>query len=182
MAQLVLSDSRTLTMEPLRKNRWLMQFQKIPNAANVTNNELSFVALTSGVPELTLEAKEYHRLNERFYMNSKPSWNELPMTFYDFISGTNSAADILYKWMTLLYNPLTGAMAYKSQFTTTGTLAMLDPEGAPVRIWNLYQMWPTKVNWGEGLDATSDDPNIISVTFRYDFAIKQDDIDTNPRT
>lgn len=178
---LVLSDSKTPIMESLRKNRWLMQFNKIPGLATQGANEsLSFVATSAVAPTLSFEQKEYHRLNEKFYTAGKPSWNELPMTFYDFISGTSSAAHILYKWSTKIYDPLTGAMSYKREYATTGTLAQLDPKGDPIRIWNLYYLWPFTVNFGDGLDASSDDISTISVTFRYDFAIKQDDVDKSP--
>lgn len=183
---LVLSDSRTSIMESVRKNRWLMQFTTIPGGVSVqpgsAQESLSFVAITANAPTLTFESKEYHRLNERFYTAGKPTWAEVTMTFYDFISGTSSAAHILYKWATAMYNPLTGAMAFKKNYTTTGTLAMLDPAGSPVRVWNLYHLWPTSVNFGDGFDAASDDINTISATFRYDFAIKQDDVETGRTT
>ena len=181
---LVLSDSRTSIMESVRKNRWLMQFTAIPGiTGNTTANEdLSFVALTAVAPSITFEQKEYHRLNEKFYTAGKPTWNEIPMTFYDFISGTKSAAHLLYKWSTAIYNPLTGAMSFKKNYTATGTLAMLDPAGSPVRVWNLYHLWPFTVNFGDGFDAASDDINTVSVTFRYDFAIKQDDVETGTTT
>lgn len=179
---LVLSDSRTPEMESLRKNRWLMQFAAIPGSAGDSNENLSFVAVSAVAPSISFEQKEYFRLNERFYTAGRPSWNEIPMTFYDFISGPQSAAQILYNWSTKIYNPLTGAMAFKKEYTTTGTLAMLDPAGNPVRVWNLYYLWPFTVNFGEGLEASSDDINTISVSFRYDFAIKQADINTAPTT
>jgi len=172
---LVLSNSASSTMEPIKKNRWIMQFSDIPGSSG-KQEKLALVAVTASAPTLSYNATEYHRLNERFYTAGKPTWSEIPMTFYDFISGTDSAGDILYKWSTSIYNPLTGEMHWKSKFTTTGTLALLDPLGQPTRIWNLYHLWPMNVNFGDGLDAASEELQLISVTFRYDFAVKQDDI------
>ena len=178
---LVLSDARSPEMEPIKKNRWLVQFNKIPSVDSDDigkGDSLSFVAVSAVAPAIVYNASEYHRLNERFYTAGKPTWSELPMTFYDFISGADSAGDILYKWATKIYDPLTGAMSFKKDYAVTGTLAQLDPAGTPVRIWNIYYMWPTSVNFGDGFEASSEDINLISVTFRYDFAIKQDDVNT----
>ena len=175
---LVLSDSRSPIMEPVKKNRWLMQFNFSQTTKLIEADaleDLSFVAVSAVAPAISFAANEYARLNERFYTAGKPQWSELPMTFYDFINAEKSAAASLYKWMTAIYDPLTGAMKYKKDFYATGTLAQLDPGGSPVRIWNLYYMWPISVNFGDGLEASSEDVSLISATFRYDFALKQNE-------
>lgn len=172
---LTISDSRSYTIEPLRKNRWVLQFASIPGASNGDEaTELAFVAHTSNAPTLTMTPVEYNRLNEKFYTAGRPVWNDLSMSFYDFIrSGANkSAGDIIYSWTNKIYNPLTGQMGYKSQYTTSATLAQLDPEGTVIRAWNLFHVWPSTTNFGDGLSADDDGLLDIQVTFKYDIAIK----------
>ena len=161
------------------KNRWIFQFAKVPGDSSYAT-ELAFAAKTATIPELTFEAKEMNRLNERFYIAGKPTWNECSASFYDYINGTNSPGHILYNWANSIYNPVTGQMFFKVQYSSAATLAQLDPMGAVTRLWNMFYVWPTKIGFGEGVDYTSDDVMEASVTFRYDYAIKGTDVNTSP--
>lgn len=171
---LVLSSARSSTMEPLRKNRWVIQFGTIPGGGAPA--ELAFVAKTTTVPGLSFQATQTDRLNEKFFIAGKPTWDDLSMTFYDFIQGNNSAGEMVYNWAQNIYNPVTGQMFPKSVYATTATLAQLDPAGGVVRLWNIFYIWPQSVKFGEGLDAASDDVCEVSVTFKYDYAIKGVDV------
>jgi hypothetical protein len=55
---------------------------------------------------------------------------------------------------------------------------MLDPKGGVVQVWNLFHIWPYSITGGD-LSSESDNPVDVSATFRYDFAIKGTDSDTN---
>lgn len=180
---LTLSDSKSYTMEALRKNRWVLQFSSIPGTTG-KEEELAFVAHTANAPTLTFTASEYKRMNETFYAAGRPTWNELSMTFFDFIRSANgvSAGDILYEWSKKIYNPLTGQMGYKSQFATSATFAQLDPAGAVIRAWNLFHVWPTSINFGDGFSADAEDLVDITVTFKYDLAIKIADASNSSST
>lgn len=174
---LALSSTESSTLEPMRRNRWVMQFTDIPN--NGDAEKLAFAAHTSARPTITYNVIEHQRLNERYYTAGKPTWNELPMTFFDFIQGSSSVSQTLWDWNTVVYNPITGAMGFKKEYTTSGTLAMLDPAGGIVQVWNLFYIWPFTVGWGE-LSADDDGIAEVSVTFRYDYAVKGDDLYTTP--
>jgi hypothetical protein len=170
---LVLSSSQSSTFEPFRKNRWVMQFTEVPGT---TGNEegLAFVAHTAARPSISFSQVEHQRLNERFYVAGKPTWNELPMTFFDFIKGTSgklSASEILWSWSQEVYSPVTGQMGFKNDYAVSGTLALLDPSGGVKQVWNLFYCWPASVDWG---DLSADDDGLceVSVTFRYDYAVK----------
>ena len=154
-----------------------MQFTAIPGDGSTES--LAFAAHTAARPTITYTAIEHQRLNERFYVAGKPTWNELPMTFFDFIQGAGSVSQILWDWNNVVYNPITGAMGFKKEYTTSGTLAMLDPAGGIVQVWNLFYVWPFTVGWGE-LSADDDTIAEVAVTFRYDYAVKGTDIDTTP--
>lgn len=175
----VLSSSQSSTLEPLKKNRWIMQFTTIPGGGSVTN--LTFCAHTAARPTITYGVSEIQRLNERFYHAGKPTWSEIPMSFYDYIQGTDGVSDILWNWNQKIYSPVTGAMGFKIEYSTSGTLAMLDPAGGVVQVWNLFYIWPYTIAFND-LSADDEAPAEVNVTFRYDYAIKGVDINTTPST
>lgn len=177
---LFLSSAESSILEPIRQNRWVMQFTNVPGTTGDSNNKLAFAAHSASQPSLTFNTAENHRLNERFYSAGKPEWNEISVEFYDYIRGTDSAGHILWQWATSMYNPVTGQMFFKSQFSTSATLSLLDPAGGIIRVWNLFYCFPTEVNWGDSLSADSDDVVSVSANFRYDYAIKGVDINTAP--
>ena len=177
---LTLSSSQSSILEPLRKHRWVMQFTAIPGvSASESATSLAFCAHTAQRPTQTYNVTELQRLNERFYIAGKVIWSELPMTFFDYINGANSASEILNNWSKMVYNPVTGQMGFKKQYTTSGTLAMLDPAGGIVQVWNLFYIWPFTINYGE-LSADDDGLAEVAVTFRYDYAVKGTDVNTSP--
>ena len=157
-----------------------MQFTTVPGGGS--NENLAFAAHTATRPSITYNAVEYQRLNERFYTAGKPTWGEIAASFYDYIptSGNDSASNILWNWNQIVYSPITGAMGFKKEYATSGTLAMLDPSGGVVQVWNLFYCWPMNLAWGD-LSAEDDALAEITVTFRYDYAVKGTDVPTAPQ-
>lgn len=178
MKSLSLTNVLSNTYEPKRQNRWVMSFLApiAATTAGVTTDtgghidELAFAAHTANRPEITFDQTEFHRQNERFYVAGKPTWNELTMEFYDFVNGPKSASHTMWLWATSVYNPVTGAMGYKQDYTSTATLSLLDPLGAVAETWSLFYLWPASVTWNE-LNSESSDIVNVSVTFRYDYAL-----------
>ncbi len=173
---LLVSDPRSPTLEPNRKNRFIFQFEAIPGSDNL-KEDLAFACKTAGVPNFTFNETPTHRLNETFWGAGKVQYNELPCTFYDYIQGEKSAANILYNWSTQIYDPKTGAMKYKKHYATNGMLAHLDPMLNVTRLWNIFFVWPKMVSFGDTVSQEDDTLNEIGATFRYDYAIKSNDID-----
>ena len=171
---ITLSSSLSSTLEPMRKNRWVMQFTTVPGSTNGPDR-LAFMAHTASRPTQTYNQTEYQRLNERFYMAGKMTWSELTMTFYDFMQGPESVSNILYTWSNVIYNPVTGQMGFKKDYATSATLAMLDPAGGIVQTWNYFYIWPATLTFGE-LSADEDGLCEVSAIFKYDFAIKGTDV------
>lgn len=178
---LKISDSRSFKLEPLRKNRWVFEFSAIPGNTGAQSDALAFVAHTCNAPTITFADSTASRLNEQFKYAGNPTWNDITCSFYDFIRNSSatdselSAGDILYNWSCMIYNPLTGQMGYKTQYATSATLAQLDPAGNIVRAWNLFGIFPSSVNFGDGFDYNSGDISEVSATFKYDLAIKISD-------
>ncbi|RLD64533.1 MAG: hypothetical protein DRJ01_00435 [Bacteroidetes bacterium] len=173
-----LTTSKSSTLEPLKKNRFVMQFTAVPGGGDPS--ELAFAMHTATVPNITFNPTEAQRLNERFWTAGKPTYNDLAATFYDYIAGSKSSGQILYDWSQSIYNPITGQMYFKTQYSTSATMAQLDPAGGVVRLWNLYYVWPTNVSWGDAFSYDDDTISECSVTFKYDYTIKGNDEDTTP--
>jgi hypothetical protein len=175
-----LSSAKSSRLQPKQKNQWVMQFARIPgDISGKSVDELSFVAHTGTKPQITFNEVQHHRMNEDFWVAGKRQWNSLSFSFYDFINGQDSAGNIMYNWGTKIHNPVTGQNFFKLQYTTAATLAQLDPTGAVIDVWNLFYIWPQDINWG---DVSSEDDGIaeVQITFRYDYAIKTQEVDTTP--
>jgi len=178
MKSLSLTNIFSNKYEPKRQNRWVMSFTPpiMAEAAGMTSevggytDELAFAAHTSNRPEISYEQIEHHRQNERFYVAGKPTWNELTMEFYDFVNGPKSVSHIMWLWSSAVYNPITGAMGYKMDYVSTGTLSLLDPIGDVAETWSLFYLWPATITWNE-LSSESSEIMNVSVTFRYDYAL-----------
>jgi len=56
---------------------------------------------------------------------------------------------------------------------------MLDPSGGVSQVWNLFYVWPFTLSWGE-LSSEDDAVAEVSITFRFDYAVKGTDLDTSP--
>lgn len=180
---LKISDSKSFKMQPMKKNNWVFQFSAIPGS-NGTAEALAFVAHTCNAPTLTFDGgPEIKRMNETYKFAGNPTWNDITCNFYDFIrnssSGEEGAGDILYKWASMIYNPLTGQEGYKTQYGTSATLAQIDPAGNIIRAWNMFGIWPSSINFGDGLDYGSGEGCEISAVFKYDLAIKVTDSKTS---
>lgn len=176
---ITLSASKSSTVEPIKKNRWIFQFTAIPGNDGAAISDLAFAAHTATVPQVSYNAIEKQRLNERFFTAGKPTWTDLSATFYDYIDA-KSAGQILYNWSQQIYNPITGQMFFKKQYSTSATLAQLDPAGAIVRLWNVFYIWPQAVGFGDALSYDDDGISECNVTFKYDYALKANDVDTSP--
>jgi hypothetical protein len=179
-----ISDSRSFKMQPLAKNNWVFQFSAIPGNTSTQAEALAFVAKTCNAPAYTAADMPIDRMNEQYKFAGKISWNDISCTFYDFIRNSssnseNSAGDILYDWFCMIYNPLTGQMGYKTQYATSASLAQTDPAGNIIRCWNIFGIYPSAVNWGDGLDYSAGGVCEISSTFKYDLAVKVADSHTS---
>jgi len=174
---LSLSMTDSSIREPLVQNRFIFSFTAVPGSTG-QEDSLAFACKSASTPEITFNNLEHYRLNERFRMAGRPSWNDISLTFMDFIgtSTNNSAGEILNSWATAMYNPITGQMTYKQQYSTSATLAQLDPLGNVIRLWNLFYAWPMTVNFGGDLSSESDAPVEITTTIAYDYAIKGVDL------
>lgn len=175
MATISLTMENFSYAEPMKKNRFLVQFQA-ESALGDSVNGLTIACHSSTIPNLTIEEQELHRFNDRVYIPSKGAFNTVDIGFYEYIKTTNSipgdgknAGDILWDWQKKVYNPSTGVSGYKQDITSNLIIIQFDGAGNVVRTWNLYHAWPTVVNFDE-LNSESGEIQNVTVTLRYDWA------------
>lgn len=181
---LKISDSRSFKLEPMRKNRFLFQFSTVPGNAGDLADGLAFVAKSASLPVISFEKSSTKRIHEGFNTAGMVSWNDLNVIFNDFIRNTSSgtsevsAGDAMYNWASMVYNPLTGQMGYKTQYATSATEAQFDPAGNIIRAWNIFGIFPTSIDFGGTLSYEDAGATEISCTYAYDLAIKVEDSKT----
>ena len=181
---LKISDARSFKLEPVRKNRFLFQFSSVPGNAEALEEGLAFVAKSASVPVISFEKSQTKRIHESFNTAGMVSWNDLNVVFNDFIRNSStsvgevSAGDAMYNWCSMIYNPLTGQMGYKTQYATSATEAQFDPAGNIIRAWNIFGIFPTTVDFGGTLSYEDAGATEINCTYAYDLAIKAQDSKT----
>jgi hypothetical protein len=178
---IVLSTSNSAKLEPKRKNRWFVSFDSIPGDGNDgVGSKLSFYAKSGTKPKVTFGADaQVKRLNEKWTFAGGPTWNDLPFTFYDFITKSNepSAFTIMKNWKKEVYDPLTGMQGYALDYKTNATVAMLDPKGTVIQTFHVFWIWPTDVDYGT-VDYTDEGICEVAVNFKYDYAVDGDESTT----
>ena len=171
---IVLSSAEHSFREPKRKNRWILKFDRIPNAQTDASEKLAIDIVSASRPSVSVEPIEISRLNEKFKFAGTPSWEDIGCTFYDYDKGKDSATQILYKWFTSIYNPLTGGQGYAIVYKTNASLALLGPDGKIIEIWDLFGCFPSSYNFQElsyeGADAVQ-----VDISLKYDYAVLQAD-------
>jgi len=149
----------------------LATYQNIDSTGVDANRNLILSLKTASRPNYSIGETELHRLNEKaFFPAGKAEYQPLEISFYDTI-GLNTGS-VLYDWMEAVYDPDTGSVAYKSSLATTGRLSMLSPKGTIIEQWKMFNLWPTKITFGN-LDYSSTNAAMVNMSFRYDIAVVQ---------
>ena len=77
------------------KNRFIIQFTETPPSTTGNGpSRLAFCAHTCTRPEISFNPVEHGRLNERFWVAGKPTWNDLAMSFFGFESHQYNNSDV----------------------------------------------------------------------------------------
>ena len=146
-----------------RKFRWTFRIEKICNNKVVDD---SFVKLAAR-PNLTIEETEINRLNAKTWIPGKGSWETITVTYYDVASGNNAG---LWTWLASVYDftdPVKLRMgSNRNDYAARGVLQLFDGCGTLIELWQLDDMWPQAINFGE-LDYSSSDVAEIELTMRY---------------
>lgn len=158
-----------------RKYRWTLQLK-----TNCNNGVIPpyFVKVASR-PNLSIDETEINFLNSKMWIPGKASWETITVTLYDLAgSAATQGNTALYSWLATNYN-FTGQSVPYSQaskrgqaggggqgYACTAFLDLYDGCGTNMESWQLDNVWPQSVNFGE-LDYSSSDEVNIELTLRY---------------
>jgi hypothetical protein len=147
-----------------RKFRWTFEIRGFcDNEANAVPEH--FVKMAAR-PNVAIEETELNHLNAKMWIPGKASWETITVTYIDV---AHEEMRSLYNWLASVYDytdPINLRMGNKRDWRATGILNLYDGCGEVLEIWNLQNMWPTAMNFGD-LDYSSSEEATIELTLRY---------------
>jgi hypothetical protein len=144
-----------------RKFRWTLQFD-LCNGKTTTED---FVK-TASRPNISIESTELNFLNEKNFIPGKTTFETMTVTIIDVAA--DSMIDY-YDWIASVYDftkveRLMGSAS--GDYVATGRLNMYSGGGEILEQWELQNVWPEAVNFGD-LATDSSDVAEVELTLRY---------------
>jgi hypothetical protein len=146
--------------EPKVKNRFIMYVEGIP----------AYLIKAVARPQITFEEIALDHINVKRYVKGKGDWQLLNITLFDAI--VPSGAQAVMEWVRLHKESVTGRDGYSDFYKKDITINVLGPVGDKVEEWTLKGAWIKDANFGE-MSWESNEPNDITLSLRYDYAILQ---------
>lgn len=152
-----------------RKFRYTFEVTNICGNAGRTVPS-SFVKMAAR-PNLSIEETEINYLNAKTWIPGKASWETITVTYIDAVNPDNPMLfKPLWDWLASVYafhKPRELPMgSRRSDYSATGIIGMYDGCGSLLERWQLDDMWPTSINFGD-LDYGTSDESTIELTLRY---------------
>tara|TARA_R110002012_G_scaffold67210_3_gene175278 strand:+ start:469 stop:993 length:525 start_codon:yes stop_codon:yes gene_type:complete len=146
--------------EPKKQNQFIMSIQGIP----------AYLIKTSDKPKLQNGEVALDHINVKRYIKGKSEWQSISVTLYDAIA-PQGAADVM-NWVRDHHESATGRDGYSTFYKKNILLQQLSPLGEVIEEWELKGTFITDADFGS-LDWGSPEAVEISLTLRFDYAIKQ---------
>ena len=161
MAVLDANDIMFRAFEPKVQNRFIMYVDGIP----------SYLIRKASRPTFKNSETPLKHMNTQRYIKGRSEWD--PMTgieLYDPI--VPSGAQAVMEWVRLHKESVTGRDGYSDFYKKDVTINVLGPVGDKVEEWTLKGAWIKDANFGE-MSWEANEPNDITLSLRYDYAILQ---------
>lgn len=111
--------------------------------------ELLALAVNSvDFPTVTVPQIELQHGNSTVKVAGKVEFDDISLEVKDFIG--DDVAGQLALWMREVYNPASDEIGLATDYKRDGYLYEYAPDGSNERQWNLYGVWPTSMEAGEG--------------------------------
>ncbi len=163
------SAAANRNFEPQRANNVLF-FADLQGVPGVDVNVLTLALATCPIPKSSNGILEVGFLNGTRKFAGKVVYEDLNFSFIDYLD--MNVARTLLAWRYLVHNPETEQNGLKAQYAKSGRIKLYAPDGSEdtVRVWNVFGMWPSAFDPGEG-DMEGDAPIRCNVTLTIDKAI-----------
>ena len=146
-----------------RKFRYTFELFDICGGQSVPRHYVKVAAR----PSLSIEETEVNFLNAKTWIPGKASWETITVTYIDV--ATADAAP-LFTWLASVYNftdPINlGMGSSRDDYAATAVVKLWDGCGSLLETWEMRDMWPTAVNFGD-LDYSNSEEATIELTLRY---------------
>lgn len=152
-----------------RKYRWTFDL-KVPCGPQIGEHAVKLAAR----PNLTIEETEINFLHGKFWIPGKGTWETITITYYDI--GNDPTLGGLYAWLATIYDFTNPVNLYQSSrkgnganirgYSGAADLRLYDGCGNTMELWQLSDVWPQAINFGE-LDYSSSEEVTIELTIRY---------------
>lgn len=152
--------------EPQRAYNWSLEIA-LDDAGDqilIMQGLESFAAPHESNEEITLDYA-----NEKRYVAGKANYSTSDLVLKDFVD--MGVAMAIIKWRRQVYNPETGSIGLARDYKKNADLTLMAPNQSTVRIWKLYGVWPSGVNYGDNLNMATNDKVLVKVTLRFDRAV-----------
>ncbi len=144
--------------EPQRKNHWKLVF---PGAPPVLGKELALTLYRFKFPTTVVSVDTIPIGNSFYRFPIAPEPQEFALTLTDYVEQAVSMA--FWQWNQEVYSQTT--LNVGTEFKQDGELSLYTVDGEDSRAWLLRDMWPSKVDMGDG-DMDDSSLNRIVVTFQ----------------
>lgn len=153
--------------EPARLYLWTIDLVP-PGASDVES--LTLQARTVSLPGIENNEIVIPYMNSEFYIPAKRTWETLDIGFMENENGIITKT--FYDWSNRIYNVEGyGEGGYQSDYKSRLDITPLTVKGEEIAQWIVYGCWPKTIT-AIDLDYESDAPMIVTVTFRFDYWIR----------
>ena len=146
--------------EPKRKFRWILRIEGID----------AFLIKSTARPQRTFEVITLDWINSKRYLAGKHEFAEFNVELYDPIAP--SGAQQGEEWVRLNYESVSSRSGYADFYKRDIQLALLDPIGTVVELWDVKGAWPKDINYNE-LSYENNEACWITLAIRADNFVLQ---------
>ena len=158
MAILNTNEMMFTAFEPKLQNRFLMFIDGIP----------AYLIKKIARPSITFGEVVLDHINVKRKIKGKANWDNINCELYDPV--TPSGAQAVMEWVRLSHESVTGRDGYSDFYKKDIRFNALGPVGDIVEEWICKGAYCKSANFGE-MDWASDQPTMISLSIRMDYAI-----------
>jgi len=147
--------------EPKVKNRYVFYVDGLP----------SYLIRKAARPKIANGDVTLKHINNERHLKGRSTWETISLELYDPI--VPSGAQAVMEWVRLHHESVTGRNGYADFYKKDCTINILGPVGDKVEEWTLKGAFITEADFGEVTWENDNEPAIITMTLRFDYAILQ---------
>jgi hypothetical protein len=117
----------------------------------------------------TVNNNEFKFKYSNGFLNAKgiTEWDDVTIELYN--DSANGSISQIYSWLSVHRDIDTHMELFKDDYSEILTIEVLNPKQETIQKWKLYNAYILNAEFGN-MDWSSSDPNIITLTIRYDWA------------